>query len=108
MGIQKGITIGLVISLLLLSVASDAMAGDPFKRNDIPAEAMIFDLFVAKPLGVVATAIGTGVFILSLPVSTMGGNAKEAGEKLVAEPVRFTFTRPLGDFSGDESREGNR
>jgi hypothetical protein len=33
-----------------------------------------------------------------LPFSLLGGNVGESAEKLVAEPARYTFTRPLGEL----------
>jgi hypothetical protein len=47
---------------------------------------------------VVATAIGTVFFVVSLPFSAAGGNIDIASEKLVKKPARFTFKRPLGEF----------
>jgi len=42
--------------------------------------------------------VGTAVFIVSLPFSALGGNTKIACQKLVKDPAKFTFKRPLGDF----------
>jgi hypothetical protein len=60
------------------------------------AAAMVADLLVARPLGIAFTAIGTTVFVVSLPFSALGGNVDEAAEKLVVEPARETFVRCLG------------
>ncbi|MBW2073094.1 MAG: hypothetical protein JRI89_17840 [Deltaproteobacteria bacterium] len=57
---------------------------------------MTFDLIVLRPVGLAATVIGTAVFIVSLPFSAMGGNTNEAAEKLISEPAKYTFSRPLG------------
>ena len=51
---------------------------------------------VARPALFVATVAGAGVFIVSLPLSILGGNVKQAGYKLVANPARSTFLRCLG------------
>lgn len=71
--------------------------------------AMIGDLLVARPLLLVATGLGTGIFLVSLPFSTLGGNVKEAASTLVANPARHTFSRCLGcrfsSLSGDRQRE---
>jgi hypothetical protein len=60
------------------------------------AGTMAADLLVARPLGVAFTALGTAVFVVSLPFSALGGNVPEAAEKLVLEPARETFVRCLG------------
>jgi len=49
-------------------------------------------------LGIVATVFGCAVFVVSLPFSALGGNTKQAVQKLVKEPAAFTFVRPLGEF----------
>jgi hypothetical protein len=62
------------------------------------AEAMIADALVARPIGLVTTVVGSAVYVVSLPFSLLGGNEKQAREKLVKEPTAFTFKRPLGKF----------
>lgn len=60
------------------------------------AEQMILDGLIYRPLSLAATAIGTGIFIVTLPFSLLGGNSGQAGEKLVLEPAAATFTKCLG------------
>lgn len=60
------------------------------------AGAMTVDLLVARPLGLATTVIGTGLFVVGLPFSLIGGNAAESGEELVIGPARATFVRCLG------------
>jgi hypothetical protein len=67
-------------------------------REEPTAGGMIVDLLVARPAGLVASAIGIVFFVVSLPFSAPTGSADEAADKLVAEPVQFTFGRPLGVF----------
>lgn len=57
---------------------------------------MAGDALIARPLMLGATILGTGVFLVSLPFSALGGNVDEAGETLVANPARATFVRCLG------------
>ena len=61
-------------------------------------EAMIADVLVARPVGLVATVVGSAVYVVSLPFSLLGGNEKQARQKLVVEPTEFTFKRPLGEY----------
>jgi hypothetical protein len=60
--------------------------------------AMVIDALFARPLGLVATVVGTAVYTVSLPFSLTGGNEHEARENLVYAPADFTFDRPLGKF----------
>ena len=62
------------------------------------AEAMIGDLLIIRPIGIAVTAVGMAVFIVSLPFSVPGGNTRDAFQKLVVDPAKFTFKRPLGVF----------
>lgn len=62
------------------------------------AEAMVADVIIARPVGLVTTVVGSTVYVVSLPFSLLGGNEKQAREKLVKEPATFTFKRPLGEF----------
>ncbi len=64
-------------------------------------ESMLVDLFFARPLGLVVTVVGTAAFIVSLPFSALGGNTRIAYQKMVEDPGRFTFKRPLGQFEKD-------
>ena len=45
------------------------------------------------------TALGSELYLISLPFSYTGGNQYEAQQALVEDPARHTFQRPLGrDF----------
>lgn len=86
------------IVVLSLVAATPAFADD---NGDAPAPsavAMAFDAVVVRPASLVATVAGTGLFIVSLPFSLLGHNTDKAGQRLVAEPAKYTFARPLGNF----------
>lgn len=58
--------------------------------------AMVADAVIGRPLLFVATVLGTGLYVVSLPFSLAGGNAGDAGKALVVEPAKNTFVRCLG------------
>ncbi|WP_428310995.1 hypothetical protein [Hydrocarboniphaga sp.] len=61
------------------------------------AGAMAFDLVVIRPLSLVATLLGSGLFLLQLPLDLIQGTPPvDPAQKLVVEPARYTFDRPLG------------
>jgi len=62
------------------------------------AEAMVADVVIARPVGLLATIMGSAVYVVALPFSLLGGNEEQAREKLIKEPGNFTFKRPLGEF----------
>ena len=70
------------------------------EREPGPA-GMIIDGLVVRPIGLVATIVGSVLFVITLPFSAMGGNVDQARENLVEAPANFTFTRCLGCFGGD-------
>ncbi|TXH04740.1 MAG: hypothetical protein E6R07_06485 [Nevskiaceae bacterium] len=92
------LTTALLAAALTFSSAA-AFADDPRGViNDEPsATAMAADLLIVRPVSLVATVIGAGLFIAQLPLSiVMGVPPAEPAKKLVAEPAAFTFRRPLG------------
>lgn len=77
--------------------AEESKADDPrFDTGAPPAYSMVADLVIVRPFAIVATAVGTGAFIISLPFTALGGNVPEAAEALVATPAREAFARCLG------------
>lgn len=95
---KKTLVLVMVASLLTILFGSTAMAEEYFETDDPDGAAMIFDLCVVRPVGLVATAIGTVAFVISWPFSALGNNSDVAGQKLVTEPAAYTFKRPLGAF----------
>ena len=88
----------LIAAMIFIPFGTSALAESKAVNNDISASAMAADLLVIRPLGIVATVVGSAVFIVSLPFSALGGNTKTACRKLVQNPAKFTFTRALGDL----------
>lgn len=83
-------------ALLAPAVAS---AEDNPVIDDAPtAEAMTFDLFIMRPLGLVGTVLGTAVYIVALPVNIITWNLVDPARRLVLGPAEYTFVRDLGDL----------
>lgn len=95
---KKTLILAIVASLMIIPFGSAALAQEYFETEDPGGGEMIFDLVVVRPVALVATAVGTVFYVVSLPFSALGGNAGVAGQKLVQEPASYTFTRPLGEF----------
>lgn len=65
--------------------------------DDSPNEfAMVGDLLVARPIGLVMVVGGTAVWLVSLPFTLLSGHAGEAAGTLIGGPVETTFMRCLG------------
>ncbi len=84
-----------MVSFMPISPVCASNIEEPFEGT---AGAMAFDLILMRPVGLAASIVGTAIFIVSLPFSALGGNQEAAAEKLVKEPLFFTFQRPLGQL----------
>jgi hypothetical protein len=96
--IKRTLVIFTVVALVFTTTGFSALAQEEMKLdNKAPAESMIADFCVMRPLGIGATVVGTAFFIVSLPFSALGKNTGPAWDKMVADPFAFTFARPLGE-----------
>ncbi len=85
-------------ALLFFAAVKPAVAGE----HKGPSEAaIIMDVLIVRPLGLVSIVFGAGVFIIALPFSIPTKTVGLTGEKLVKEPVIFTFKRPVGELKLD-------
>ena len=90
--------IGVIAALIIMPFATTVQAQDYFETREPGGGAMMYDTNVVRPVGIVATAVGSIFWLISLPFSASGDNVDMATEKLVKEPAAFTFKRPLGEF----------
>lgn len=86
-----------IVATALLAASPLANAAD-VRYDDPSFTSMLVDGAIARPLGLGATVVGTAIWIVTLPFSALGGNVGEATDKLIVEPARFTFVRPLGEL----------
>ena len=56
------------------------------------------DALVVRPACLVATVVGSAVFVVALPWAAASKSVKKTADTLVTKPARATFTRPLGDM----------
>ena len=90
----------LSLSISLAPVSAMAMEGnDVFVyRTEPSAAAMMGDVLVVRPIALVGLGVTSLSFLISWPFSALGGNSDVAKQKLLKDPVNYTFKRPLGDF----------
>ncbi len=90
----------IVTSLVVASFGGAfALEKHPFtEKKDTTAGFMVLDALMVRPLGLGATILGTAVFVLALPFTAPTGYTKKSYDKLMADPAKYTFTRPLGFF----------
>jgi hypothetical protein len=92
---MKKMVMAALIVVTLITTSGPALADSGAST----AAAMVVDVFIARPGGFVGTILGTAVFILALPFAALSGSIEPVARTLVTEPFKFTFTRPVGDFS---------
>ena len=61
-------------------------------------EAMIFDLFVLRPIGIISCGLGLAAAIVGAPFIAGRENARDVGDALLNEAGNFTVIRPLGQI----------
>jgi len=88
----------MVTALVVIPFGSSALAQEYFESEEPEGGEMIYDFLIVRPLGIIATAVGSIFYVVSLPFSALGDNVDAAREKLVKDPFNFTFKRPLGEF----------
>lgn len=64
--------------------------------SDVSAEAILVDGFLLRPAGVLATMVGSLAFVVTLPFSIPTRSVEKAAQKLVVDPAKYTFVRPMG------------
>ena len=88
----------LVATLVFVPFSTTAIANEINSKNEMVAEKMAIDILLVRPFGIVATAVGTVFFVVSLPFSALGRNTCMVWQKMVVEPAQYTFKRPVGDL----------
>ena len=82
--------------LIIISVITFILAPVSVPAQD--GAAIMADVVIGRPLGLAATALGSAIFVISLPCALMTKGVDDSARALVATPARATFKRPLGDF----------
>jgi len=108
-GFKKILLLSFTLSLVMGSLYSTGRAEDYFGKDDPIAQGWsTVDLFVARPLGVAAAVVGTGVFLVTLPftgtvdiVSIISGSKAHAvgdsARMFMLSPLKFSFVREFPD-----------
>ena len=91
----KLITIICAAAILSMGANTASAASD----DDLKVAA---DTLVVRPVCLAATIIGSGLFVISLPIAALSHSVKKTAHVLVVRPARATFTRHLGDMESLE------
>ena len=87
-----------VAALVAVPFGQAAMAQFRPDKEEPSGALMMFDVVPVRVLGFCGLVIGSVGYVVTLPFSLISKSHKQAAKKMVVEPARFTFTRPLGEF----------
>jgi hypothetical protein len=97
----------LMVAAMSLTLLTPQLSMAASTEEEPSALAMVGDALIARPVGVVFTALGAVTYLVTLPFSLAGGNAAEAGQELVVGPAKATFVRCLGCAKPGYKQEAN-
>lgn len=99
MAYAMAMTLGFFVLSSSTSVARD-FYDDRFGEEPTSGE-MFVDAIAVRPLTLVASAVGLVGWVVTLPFTLFSGNAGDAGQQWVLDPLAYTFARPLGQIDED-------
>ena len=95
LGIRR--TLAALVALLMLGTAAGPAAATR-SSEDVANAPVVFDVLVLRPIGFATLALGTGLFLVSLPllVVTRPQEIDKPFGHLVAGPAKFLWSDSLG------------
>jgi hypothetical protein len=88
----------IILALFIFAAAPTPSFAADTMQNEPSSSAIIFDVILARPLGLAGAVLGTGFFVIALPFSVTTGSVGITARKLIGEPLAYTFGRPLGQM----------
>ena len=96
---KKTIILMIVTALVVVPFGTSALAQDTFtEAEETTGGKMAVDLLLVRPVGIAATLVGSVIFVVALPFTLISGDTQHSLDKLIKEPGKYTFDRPLGYF----------
>jgi len=93
----------LISLFVLLSIMSCSTIPQSQRVEEVQPGFVILDILLYRPLGLIATVIGTGAFIGMSPLTAFASIPAphdafgKTGKILILSPAVYTFVRPIGD-----------
>jgi hypothetical protein len=92
-GLRKWFLLLLSVSLFVGSLYSEGWAQQTYSNDELN----IVDLLIARPLGVIAAAGGTVIFVAALPFTLPTRSVEDSFNLFVVKPWEFSFVREFPD-----------
>ncbi len=89
---------------ILVSILSYSTVAHSRYVEAVRPDYVMLDVLLVRPAGLVATIIGTGLYIGISPLTALASIPEphdafvKTGEVLILSPANYTFVRPLGDL----------
>ena len=97
-GFNKILLVSLTFSLVVGGLCSTGSAENYFGRDDPTMHGWnAVDLLICRPLGLVAGAVGSAVFVVSLPFTIPSGGVRDSADMFIVKPFHFSFIRRFPD-----------
>ncbi len=103
---QKTLIVALISLFLVFVPCARVMANSSIMADEIFAEGIVLDVFICRPAGMVTSMVGTTLFVVSLPFALPARSIRTTAKKLVVNPFKWTFVRPLGQFYWENEGSG--
>ena len=82
----------------LVAATTPAMAAEDYASPSDAGADMLADAFIVRPVSLAGSIVGAAVFLVTLPFTLVTMSTGDAAKVLLADPLEYTFNRPLGDF----------
>ena len=86
-----------LVSLMLLVSMSATPLWAAEQIEPSPDE-VAADLLFVRPVALCSIVVGSAIFVVGLLFTIPTGNLALSGRKLVVAPVKYTFSKPLGEL----------
>jgi hypothetical protein len=95
---KRLISVWVGIILVVCVSAMPLSAADPTEPGEPSPDEVAADLLFIRPVALCSIGVGSVIFVAFLPFTIPTGNFSLAGKKLVLEPIKYTFLKPLGEL----------
>jgi hypothetical protein len=88
----------LTISCAALIAGSTPAMAQEDSSSGVDSGGVVPDLLIVRPVALLASVLGTAIFLVALPFTLPTRTVGDVANVLVVRPLEYTFNRPLGDF----------
>jgi len=87
-----------LLTLVCVAIVSFSSATPCVAATDSGPLEVVADVLIVRPGCLVATVLGSALFVVALPVAAISRSIPQTANTLVVGPAKATFSRPVGDL----------